>query len=619
MPRFELFRAGIKSRYALLHLVFLSVLIGIVSGIGAILFYMVLDVAKHFLMGGAAGYYPAGPGGEPPLFHTQHTSVPDLRWILLFLPMLGGLAGGLLVYLLAPEAEGHGTDAAIEAYHHKSGQIRTRVPFVKAIASALTIGTGGSGGREGPIAQIGAGLGSSLASALGLRPRERRILMVAGMAAGIGAIFHAPMAGALFAAEVLYRDMDLEYEVIIPSIIASIIAYAVFAMRFGWDSLFVTPEFTFEHPGQLLPYLILAFAVAAGAVLYIRSFYGVRNLFEKIRLPRYLAPAIGGLVVGIIGFFLPQALGTGYGTVQKALVWNTDLQAVLETQSGVSHHITISMLLAVFLGKIATTSFSIGSGGSGGVFGPAIVIGGALGGMVGLIMEQLFPGLDIQPGAFVIVGMAGFFAAAANTPISTIIMVSEMTGNYHLLVPSMWVCIIAYILVPRTSLYEKQIKNRFDAPVHRGDMMEAVLRTITVADVLKEKPHGNVISVPADALLKDLLTLFAESEQSSLPVVDDDGNLIGLIRGRELRTMIKQQAELANVIIAEDMASPLVAAADTETLLGAIRRMQENELDELAVVDRDADKQLLGVLSHSDIVAAYDRELALRLEERGPA
>ncbi|MDA0322211.1 MAG: chloride channel protein [Verrucomicrobia bacterium] len=599
--------------YALLHLVLLSALIGLLSGLGAILFYTLLDAARHGMLVGLAGYSPPGPGGEPPLYHTVFNDAPSRRWVLLVLPMFGGFVGGMLVYFFAPEAEGHGTDAAIEAYHHNEGRVRARVPFIKAVASALTIGSGGSGGREGPIAQIGAGVGSMVAARLGLGARERRILMVAGMASGIGAIFHAPMAGALFAAEVLYRELDLEYEVIIPSIIASILAYAVFATRFGWEPLFVTPDFSFNHPIQLIPYLVLALAVAAGAWLYIASFYGVRRIFRRLPIPRYLAPALGGLIVGMIGFFIPQALGTGYGTVQKALVVGSDLQHGLEQQFGVSFHIGVKMLFLVFIAKIATTSFSIGSGGSGGVFGPAMVIGGALGGMIGLIMEQVFPGMNIQPGAFVIVGMAGFFAAAANTPISTVIMVSEMTGNYHLLVPSMWVCMIAYLLLQRSSLYEKQIKSRFDAPVHRGDMMEAVLKNISVREAESEAKRKEMISVPTHALLQDLLLHFADSEQSCLPVVDDENRVVGLIRGRELRSMIKQQGGLASVIIAEDMASPPVVVTEEESLMAAVRRMQESQLDELAVVDNIEDRHLKGVLSHSDIVAEYHRQLAAQI------
>ena len=519
---------------------------------------------------------------------------------------MGGLASGALVYWLAPEAEGHGTDAAIDAYHHKGGVIRGRVPFVKALASALTIGSGGSGGREGPIAQIGAGFGSNLAQLLKLSPRERRILMAAGMGAGIGAIFHAPLAGALFASEVFYRDMDIEYDVIVASIISSIIAYGVFAVPFGWKPLFVTPDFVFERMAQLIPYLILAIVVALAAILYIKSFYGVRSLFHRLSIPLYIAPAIGGLLVGCIGFFLPEALGTGYGTIQKALVIGTEMEDIYGS-------ISIGLLVAVFWGKIATTSFSIGSGGSGGVFGPSIVIGGVLGAIIGSLALKCFPGMNIQPGAFVIVGMAGFFAAAANTPISTIIMVSEMTGNYHLLVPSMWVCIVAYLLVRKYSLYENQLPNRFNAPVHMGNMLESVLRNIAVGKVIAHKRNHKVLSLSPLTNLRDMLEHFSRSQQSSFPVIDDN-QLVGIVRGSELRLLIKSEADFEMTMIAEDLSRSPLTVTEHDSLLEAIQKMNVNELEEVAVVDKQDRKHLIVMLSLGDIISAYDRELTHRLD-----
>ncbi len=477
------------------RLLFLCGLVGVVAGVGAIAFMWMLEATRHYALGVAAGYYPPGPRGEEPLF--APTGEPFRRWVLFFVPAIGGLVSGLIVFTLAPEAEGHGTDSAIAAYHFRQGQIRARVPVIKAIASAITIGTGGSGGREGPIAQIGAGFGSVVACVLKLSTYERRILVAAGMAAGIGAIFHAPLASALFAAEVLYKEMDMEYEVIVPSIISSVIAYAIFATKFGWNPLFQTPGFVFENPSELIPYFVLALAVAGGASLFIQIFYGVRDTFRSIPLPNHIKPALGGLVVGLIGFFLPDALGTGYGVVQGAFAG----------QFG------FSILLAIALGKMLTTSFSIATGGSGGVFGPSVVIGGALGGAVGQVLQLAFPDMGIQPGAFVLVGMAGFFAAA-NTPISTVIMVSEMTGNYHLLVPSMWVCIIAYLLVRRLTIYEKQISTRMDAPSHVGEMMGGILKRLTVADAIGDGGRNQVITVNESATLHELLEKFATSKHT---------------------------------------------------------------------------------------------------------
>ncbi|MCF6285850.1 MAG: chloride channel protein, partial [Candidatus Hydrogenedentes bacterium] len=414
---------------------FLCVIVGVVAGLGATAFFLLLEFTRFIFLEQLAGFHPEGPGGEAPLF--QHSDGALRPWVLFALPAVGGLVSGIIIYRYAPETAGHGTDAAIESYHFHDGRVRKRVPFIKAITAAITIGTGGSAGREGPIAQIGAGFAATLGNALGLTGHERRTLMAAGMAAGIGAIFHAPLAGALFAAEVLYKDMDLEHEVLIPAFISSVTAYSIFCMFFGWEPIFVTPDFVFDHPIQLLPYGALAVTMALCASLYVYCFYGVHNRFEALRVPNYLKPAIGGVVVGLISLVAPRALGAGYGIVQQAI----------------DHELTVPVLLGLALCKIATTSFSVGSGGSGGVFGPALVIGGAVGGVVGLTAEQVFPAADIQAGAFVIVGMAGFFAAAANTPISTIIMVSEMTGNFNLLVPSMLVCILAYLLARRFTLY----------------------------------------------------------------------------------------------------------------------------------------------------------------------
>ncbi len=264
--------------------------------------------------------------------------------------------------------------------------------LIKTIASTITLTTGGSGGREGPIAQIGSGFGSFLASRLRLSERERRIMMAAGIGAGVGSIFRAPLAGALFAAEVLYRDPDFESEVIIPAGISSVVAYCMFCLVYGWGSLFDSPGFKFQNPLELGPYIVLAGVLVVFGYIYVKVFYGMVGFFKNLNIPNHVKPAIGGLCTGIIGFFLPYTLAFGYGMAQNAIF----------------NQVAISTLIALAIGKIFTTSFSIGSGGSGGVFGPSVVIGGALGGAVGNLFHLLIPTVVTQPGAFVIVGMAGF-------------------------------------------------------------------------------------------------------------------------------------------------------------------------------------------------------------------
>ncbi|MCP4686406.1 MAG: chloride channel protein, partial [Desulfobacterales bacterium] len=225
---------------------FYFIAIGIIAGLGSVVFHYLCLLGSHYFLDVIAGYRPPSPAGEHHLL--QPTNHPFSRWMLLFLPAIGGIFSGWLVYTFAPEAEGHGTDAAINAYHHDDGRIRARVPFIKTIASAITLTTGGSGGREGPIAQIGAGFGSFLATRLKLTVRERRIMMAAGISAGVGSIFRAPLAGALFAAEVLYKDPDIEPEIIIPAGISSVVSYCMFCLVFGWGTLFDSPDFIFRNP-----------------------------------------------------------------------------------------------------------------------------------------------------------------------------------------------------------------------------------------------------------------------------------------------------------------------------------------------------------------------------------
>jgi CIC family chloride channel protein len=604
------------------RLLALCCVIGLVAGLGAAGFYAMLDAGSSFCMGYLANYQPEVAGYEKPLFETfgaVSQGTPILRWVLLILPVGGGLLSGLIIFTFAPEAEGHGTDAAIEAYHFKDGAVRGRVPFIKAITAMITIGTGGSGGREGPIAQIGAGFGSMLGRWMRVPPDERRILMAAGMAAGIGAIFHAPLAGTLFAAEVLYRGPDMEHETLVPAFTTSIIAYSVFGAIFGFHPLFDTPDYAFVEVRMLLPYLILAVVSALGAMLFVRAFYGVRKImFGRVNIPNHLKPAVGGIMVGVIGFFLPEALGAGYGVVQMcfsdsvlSLPSAERLLAVLP--EGISEAGAAALLLALIaFGKIATTAFSIGSGGSGGVFGPAVVIGGALGGATGIVCAQLFPGLDIRPGAFALVGMAGFFAGAANTPVSTIIMVSEMTGNYELLVPSMLVCMVTFILCRRFVLYEKQLPSRLDAPSKLGNMASAILRRLLVGHAVGKRADADLSIVPENMTLHQLVKVFTASTQACFPVVDKQEKLAGVIDARDIRRIVTQPF-IADLIIARDIASAATTVTTDDSLLAAINNLVTTGSDEIVVVDAGDPRRIVGTLSRGDIIAAYNRQIIDRV------
>jgi CIC family chloride channel protein len=565
------------------------VLIGLIAGLGSIVFQYLCQLGLHYFMDFMAGYRPPPPAGEHHLLHPTNT--PFNRLILLFLPALGGLVSGWMVYTYAPEAEGHGTDAAIDAYHRKGGFIRSRVPIIKTIASALTLTTGGSGGREGPIAQIGAGFGSFLATVLKLSDRERRIMMAAGIGAGVGSIFRAPLAGALFAAEVLYRDPEFESEVIIPAGISSVVAYCLFCLVFGWGSLFESPDFLFQNPLELGPYLVLSLVLVATGVLYIKSFYGIIGIFKSIKIPNHIKPAIGGLCTGIIGFFLPQTLAFGYGFAQKALY----------------NELTIPFLFLLAIGKIFTTSFSIGSGGSGGVFGPSIVIGGAMGGVVGKIFHQIMPGVVTEPGAFVVVGMAGFFTAVSNTPISTIIFVSEMTDSYQLLLPSLLVCSVSYLSARKWTIYERQVKSKIDSPAHAGDFFVDILQAINVKNLMHLVKKVEVI--PQNMTFRDFRKFFSETKQHYFPVVDQYNRLTGIFSSTDIRSVLFSRG-IGQLVVMNDIATfDIILTTPSEDLNAVLQKFTIKNIDSLPVVKDDDHGILIGMLNRREVITYYNEQV----------
>ena len=577
---------------------FCFVLIGIIAGLGSIVFHYLCQLGLHYFMDFAAGYRPPSPAGEHHLLPPTDTQFN--RLILLFLPALGGILSGWLVYTFAPEAEGHGTDAAINAYHRKGGFVRSRVPIIKTIASALTLTTGGSGGREGPIAQIGAGFGSFLATKLKLSDRERRIMMAAGIGAGVGSIFRAPLAGALFAAEVLYRDPEFESEVIIPAGISSVVAYCLFCLVFGWGTLFESPDFIFRNPLELGPYILLALVLVITGVFYIKSFYGITRLFKSINIPNHVKPAIGGLCTGIIGFFLPQTLAFGYGFAQKAI----------------HNELTIPFLFFLAVGKIITTSFSIGSGGSGGVFGPSVVIGGATGGVVGKIFHQIMPGIVTEPGAFVIVGMAGFFTAVSNTPVSTIIFVSEMTNSYHLLLPSLLVCSVSYLAARKWTIYEKQVKGRVNSLAHAGEFMIDILQAIRVKDL--SHIVKKVTLIPQDMTFVEFKKFFSETKQHYFPVVDKYERLVGIFSSTDIRGVLFSH-EIEYLVVMKDITtSDIIVTTPSDDLNSVLQKFTTRNIDSLPVVRDDDHGILIGMLNRREVISYYNQrvqELKKRAEK----
>ena len=576
--------------------------IGLIAGLGSVVFHYLCQVGMHYFMDFLAGYRPPPPAGEQHLL--PPTSHPFNRWVLLFLPAMGGLLSGWLVYTFAPEAEGHGTDAAINAYHNKGGLIRNRVPIIKTLASALTLASGGSGGREGPIAQIGAGFGSFLATRLKMSDRDRRIMMAAGVGAGVGSIFRAPLAGALFAAEVLYRDPEFESEVIIPAGISSVVAYCVFCLAFGWGSLFESPPVKFQNPLELGPYLVLALVLVCTGAIYVKMFYGTVKFFYNLKkIPNHVKPAIGGLATGLIGFFWPQCLAFGYGFAQKALYINRDAD------------VTISFLLILAFGKIVATSFTIGSGGSGGVFGPSVVIGGAMGGAVGKLFHLWLPNVVSDPVAFVVVGMAGFFAAVSNAPISSIIFVSEMTNSYQLLLPSLLVCWVAYLAARPWTIYKQQVKSKIDSPAHAGDFFVDLLQSFKVLDLLPVLKK--VQSIPEAMSFLEFRHYFATTTQQYFPVVDSQERMVGIFSINDVRGVLFSP-EIEHLVVMKDIGtSEIISITPSEDLNSVLKKFTTKNLDSLPVVEEEDHARLIGMLNRREVIAFYNAKVSQMKSSKG--
>ena len=382
------------------------------------------------------------------------------RWILVVTPAVGAVAGAILINTFSHSRAARGTDSVVWSYHRFGAHISSTVVPVKSTASVLTIGLGGSAGYEGPMTLIGASCGSTMARVFRLDASAKRMLVAAGLAAGIGALFRAPLAGAIFGAEIFYSSSDMEYESILPGLVASTIAYTVFCFFWGWEPLLPMPQYSFEKGVNLLPYLVLAVIVTLGSRLYIDFFRATEEFFAKVKLPFWVKALLGGLGTGVLGYFVPEVLGVGYRVISGAFTTHDPFVA------GEMMDFSAKAFVLFFFAKVLATSLTVGSGGSGGVFAPALVCGASLGAAVGIFFQRILPGMGINPGAFALVGMAAFMAAAIRIPLTAIIMVSEISGNHALLLPTMWVSSIAFWLNNGWSLYRSQMHSREGSPLH---------------------------------------------------------------------------------------------------------------------------------------------------------
>jgi len=570
--------AGYESSRNLAKWLLVGSAIGIVAGAGAILFTKSIQWVGALALGRLAGYVPPGPVGEG-----GAPATAALRpWVFPIVTTLGGLLSGVIVYGLAPEAEGHGTDAAIEAFHRRGGWIRPRIPLVKLVASAITIGTGGSAGREGPAAQISAGFGSILGHAVLKNPQDRRIAVAAGVGAGIGAIFRAPLGGALLAAEILYLH-DMEVEAIIPSLIASIVGYTLYGAFLGYGPMFgAHPSLELGSPIQLVYYAGLGLVCGIGGVLYARCFYGTADLFRRLPLPRWVRPGLGGLAVGLIGTAMPQVLHTGYGWVQQVM-----------TRGGLLA-LSPLLILAIPLAKILTTSLTIGSGGSGGVFGPGMVVGAMIGaGLWRLGLALSLPALPSDPMPFVIIGMMALFGGIAHSPLAVMLMVAEMTGTLSLLAPAMIAVAISTAMVGDESIYRAQLRDRASSPFHRARFGVPLLASLTV----REASEQILLSLPSATPIDEALRRITASDATGAAVTDASGSVVGSV-SREVLRRVPSDQRSAPI----STATVRVAVTADQSLEDGMRVLTDASTDMAPILDGE---RPVGLLTSRGILRAY--------------
>jgi len=576
--------------------------VGVAAGIAGAVLFGGLELFQRLLLEGLAGYTPLRADGETiGAVVETHQFHP---WVLLFLPALGGLACGLLARL-APEISGGGGDAMIEAFHHHGGRIRPRVIGLKALAAMFTLGSGGAGGREGPTMQIGGALGSLVAKWLRVNARERRILLVAGVAAGISAVFRTPLGAALLAVEVLYKD-GFESDALIPSVLASVVSYSVIISIFGQSTLFArVPRFPFQ-PQQLPLYGLLALLLAGLSVGFLSVYRRVRALFQASGLPPWARPAFGGLLLGalavpfivVLGDHIHQPgqglglLGGGYGAVQMAIAGSEWLP---------EGWTAVVILAALAVAKVFAASLTIGSGGAAGDFAPSLAMGGLFGGAFGRATQLLLHDPSIQPGAFALVGMGVFYGGIAHVPLAALVLVCELAGNYDLLVPLMLTQGIAFVALRKRALYEAQVGTLRESPVHRDTLILSVLQTLRVSDVVGTTTPPACFA-PATPLPEMLEQAGLASQQEIFPVLSPERRLVGLVTSPTLRVAIAQRDD-SSWVLAADLMQPPVSVQGSDDLRTAGERMLSSGLRELPIVTSDG--SVVGLVTESALAGIY--------------
>jgi len=555
----------------------LAILIGILGGYGAVLF-------RHLIRGVQFLFYQNTSD-----FLQFAAEVPF--YLKIAMPALAGAVVGPMIHFWAREAKGHGVPEVMEAVALKGGVIRARVAFAEILASAISIGGGGSIGREGPIAMIGSSVGSTVGQVLKVSQDRQRTFVGCGAAAGIAATFNAPIGGVLFALEILLGDFGVS--TFSPIVLASVTATIISRYYFGDFPAFVVPHYEVVSYYEYPLYFALGILAALVAILFVTVIYKSEDIFDEIPIPEYIKPIVGGAMVGCMLIVFPQVFGVGYGTIDLSL----------------TNKLTTTMLFVLIFVKIAATSITVGGGMSGGVFAPSLMIGALTGGWFGQLIHSFFPDLTATGGAYALVAMGAVVAAATHAPITAILILFELTSQYQIILPLMISCITAALLagiLKKGNIYNIKLLRR-GIELHMG-RERSILRALRVQDVILTHPHA----VPENMHLVDIIETFKRTNASYLQVIDEDNKLAGIISFRDVRAVLQEES-LGHLIIARDVATRnVITVSPVDTLEEVLKKMGIKGISQLPVVKADDPKKVIGILEENAIIATYNREVIAR-------
>jgi CIC family chloride channel protein len=567
-------------------LIVLAVLVGTVGGVANVLFRLAVEAVEYVIRGQAAAQLAIAPAGA--------------RFYLLpLLPALGAVLLIPLALLFPGQIYGYGLPSFLENVNLHGAILKKRLILPKILAAAVTIGSGGSAGLEGPVAQLGGGLGSLTGQVLRASAARMRVLVASGVAASIGATFNAPITGVMFAVEIILLG-DFQLQSFVSLVLAAGVATVIARAAFGTHPAFVVPEYYLVNPLELVSYVVLGLCAGAAAVIFITVFYRIRDLFERVPLPMHAKPFAGALVVGSAAIVLPQIMGNGYRHIQEALV------------EGMSWKVMLALVGA----KILATSVTLGSGGVGGTFAPSLFIGTMLGGAFGALAAEIAPMLTAAPGAYAMVGMAAFLAATTQAPLTAAFLLFELTASYMIVLPVLF-CITAALIVARAvgmpSIDEVELQRR--GINLRAGKEASILQGIRVAEVMSR----DVQVVPDRMPLRAILGLIASSRHEYFPVVDESGAMSGALTVQDLREVLFEE-QLTDLVVAKDVARDTVAAlTPDDTLARALDLLTKHEMPALPVTERRDSRRVVGLVRRDDVLAAYNSQLLLRYGEQSSA